>query len=176
MIKQVFLSMTFALVSINSYAALCTQPKSFPANQDEILSFSKETATALFTFKFDDMNTHLRELKPCFSEQGWQSYQNALSASHTLENINKLKLIATATLDSQTIERDPNNLWQVTNVLTVEYKNNTHQASQKLKVMALIADADQELSLLQIKATELSLNDKSDSTTTAQPESNTQQG
>ncbi len=162
MIKRLFSLLGLGLTAPCFAASLCSQPASFPASQAEILDFSKETTTALFTYQYDQMDTHLKDLKPCFSEQGWQSYQNALSASHTVETINKLKLTAKATLESQSVTRDENNLWHVSNLINVEYKNSTHFAKQKLKIEALIADADQELSLLQIKATELNISDEGD--------------
>lgn len=157
--KRIILALSLFLPLCAISASPCPQPDNFPANEAEVLEFNESAMGAVFSFKFDKMKSHLENLKTCFSDEGWQSYQKALKKSETLENIEKLKLNGKASVDSQTIKRDENNLWVVTSFLSIEYQNKTHFAKQKLKVVSLIADADKELKLLQLKASEISIND-----------------
>lgn len=116
----------------------------FPANQTQITrpilsNWAEHAAMQAFDFNYDTIDAQLATLKTCFTDQGWQSYQDALKQSKNVIAIKSQHFIVSSHLDGElTIANVKENQWKVSLPMQVVYQNDKQKLTQLLKVDLLI--------------------------------------
>lgn len=93
------------------------------------------------SFAFDHMNltNQLMALKVCYTDQGWQSFNNALQKSGNMNAIQTQKLNVSSLIDGQTtINEMKENQWKVTVPLNVVYQNDKEKLTQSLTIDLMV--------------------------------------
>ena len=115
-----------------------------PADQNNIApsvinAWTRHAATKAFNFNSATLDQQLEELKACFTETGWQGYEEALQQSGNIDAIKSQNLTVSSQPDGA-IEVNPvkENQWKANIPLEVVYQNNKEKLTQKLMVNMLI--------------------------------------
>ncbi len=93
------------------------------------------------SFDFDHVNIaqQLTNLRPCYTEQGWQSFNEALNKSGNLSAIRTQKLMVASTVDGNIAVTDlKENQWRASVPLQVTYQNEKQKLTQLLTVDLII--------------------------------------
>ncbi|STX52202.1 IcmL-like protein [Legionella busanensis] len=93
------------------------------------------------SFDFDHVNIaqQLTNLRPCYTEQGWQSFNEALNKSGNLSAIRTQKLMVASTVDGNIAVTDlKENQWRASVPLQVIYQNEKQKLTQLLTVDLII--------------------------------------
>jgi hypothetical protein len=108
-----------------------------------------------FDFNSQELDQQLEKLKPCFTEQGWQSFYDALKASGNLEAIKSQNLSVSCQIDGKlNINSVKENQWKVIIPLQVVYQNDKEKITQLLSVELLVGRrASGNLGIMQVIAT-----------------------
>ncbi len=117
-------------------------------------TWAKNAAIQLFTFNNTQLTEQLKELKFCFTDQGWQGFNTAFEKSGNLDAIKTRQLSVSATQEGQiTMEASKDNQWKINVPLHVIYKNKDNKIDQMLAVSLLITRKPSgDLGILQIIA------------------------
>ena len=111
---------------------------------------------ALRSFDFNDTNidTRLGALKPCFTDQGWQSFNQALLQSGNIDAIKSQHLNVSAQRSGKiVIDANKENQWRITIPLQVVYQNDQQRLTQQLIVNLLVGrQISGDLGILQMIA------------------------
>ena len=104
-----------------------------------LLGWAGKAAVQTFEFNPTTINEQLEKLKNCFTDQGWQSYYDALVQSGNLESIKTHLLNVTSKVDGD-IKINPikDNQWKITLPMKVLYQNDKESFKQDLSVDLLI--------------------------------------
>ena len=85
------------------------------------------------------MDTQLEKLKPCFTDQGWQGFHDALDKSGNINAIKTQNVTVTSHIDGEVkINPVKENQWKVTLPMTILYQNDKEKLNQQLSVDLLI--------------------------------------
>ena len=119
-----------------------------------VLQWGQKAAQQTFTFTPSMIDTQLNVLKACFTEQGWQSFNDALTKSGNLDAIKKENLTVSNMLEGQaTITAEKNNLWKVIVPIQVIYQNDKEKIAQSLTINLTIGrKVSGDLGIMQIVA------------------------
>lgn len=111
-----------------------------PRVDESIVSTWTERAIMqAFDLNYVDIDTQLGALKPCFTDQGWQGFNDALLQSGNIKAIKAQQLTVSSQMDGAlTITSSKENLWKVTIPLQVVYQNNKEKLTQRLTIDLLI--------------------------------------
>ncbi|MGQ3888816.1 DotI/IcmL family type IV secretion protein [Legionella sp. CNM-1927-20] len=93
------------------------------------------------SFDFDHVNIaqQLANLRPCYTDQGWQSFNEALNKSGNLSAIRTQKLMVASTVDGNITVTDlKENQWRASVPLQVVYQNEKQKLTQLLTVDLII--------------------------------------
>ncbi len=114
-----------------------------------------ENAT-LRAFDYNDTNidAQLGALKPCFTDQGWQGFNEALLQSGNIDAIKSQHLSVSAQINGRVaIDASKENQWKVTMPLQVVYQNDKQRLTQQLIISILIGrQTSGDLGILQMIA------------------------
>ena len=132
-----------------------------------IMKWAEKAAEQSFTFEYSKLNAQLDALKACFTDQGWQSFDDALKKSGNLNAITTQQLVVSAMTDGQaTVTENKSNEWKVTVPLQVVYQNKQQKLTQSLTVDVLVGrKISGDLGILQV----LAQPKKAPETTASQP-------
>lgn len=130
--------------------------------QETLLKWSEKAAIQTFNYNSENIDTKLNDLKKCFTDQGWQGYNDALTKSGNLDAIKSQKLTVSSQVNgSPQISTMENNKWQIKVPLQVVYQNDKEKLTQLLSVNMLISrKASGELGISQIIAAPQANKDK----------------
>lgn len=108
-----------------------------------------------FEFNARDLDTQLEQLKPCFTEQGFQSFYDALKASGNIDEIKAQNLTISSQVNGKlSITPIRDNQWKVIIPLQVIYQNDKQKITQLLLVELLVGRrAAGNLAIMQVIAT-----------------------
>ncbi|KTD21882.1 DotI/IcmL family type IV secretion protein [Legionella londiniensis] len=117
-------------------------------------AWSKQAVIQAFDFNSATIDQQLEQLKACFTETGWQGYQEALQQSGNIDAIKSQNLTVSSQIDGEiNINPVKENQWKATIPLEVVYQNNKEKLTQKLMVNMLIGrKMTGELGIMQIIA------------------------
>lgn len=104
-------------------------------DQALVQKWSGNATVKAFDFDFKVIDDQLKSLKPCFTEQGWQSFNDALQKSGNLKAIKSEKLMVSSMIDGQiTINPIKENQWKISLPLQVVYQNEKEKLNQPLTI------------------------------------------
>ena len=123
--------------------------------QSLISTWAGKAAVQSFDFTPATIDVQLGELKPCFTEQGWQSFNDALQKSGNINAIKTQHLTVSSQIDG-TVKVNPvkDNQWKVTVPMQVVYQNDKEKLTQQLDIDLLVGrKTSGDLGIMQIIAT-----------------------
>jgi hypothetical protein len=120
-----------------------------------ITTWGEKAALQSFSFTGADIQNQLTNLKPCYTEQGWKSFNEALQKSGNLDSIKSQGLNVSAQKEGEiTTNSIKDNQWKVTLPIQVVYQNEKEKITQRLNVSILIGRKPTgELGIMQMIAT-----------------------
>lgn len=131
------------------------QPGTGPVTEDTVALWSKNASIQAFNFLPETIDTQLEKLKTCFTGEGWQSFQDALTQSGNLSAIKDQKLSVKGIIDGQVkISVVKENQWKAIIPMQITYQNDKDKLVQILSIELLIGrKTTGELGIMQIIAT-----------------------
>lgn len=110
-----------------------------PINPELIKKWAAQAAEQAFTLNYTQLDSQLKQLRACFTSQGWKSFQDALTRSGNITAIKTQSLtISAMTHGTQSINEIKPNEWKVSLPLQVIYQNKEQKLVQELNVDCLI--------------------------------------
>lgn len=120
-----------------------------------VKTWAEKAAVQSFTFTPAQLDGQISGLQPCFTEQGWSSFNSALQKSGNMDAIKSQNLSVTSKIDdmSQLVELKDSQ-WKVTIPMQVVYQNDKEKVTQSLNVDLMIGrKTSGDLGIMQIIAT-----------------------
>jgi hypothetical protein len=103
--------------------------------QTVISQWAEKAALQSFDFDNATIDKQLAALKSCFTDQGWQSFNDALQKSGNLNAIKSQKLMVSSMLNGKSTSSEmKENQWKVSVPLQVVYQNDKEKLTQSLTV------------------------------------------
>lgn len=123
-------------------------------NNETVIIWSEKAAVQTFSYTSENIDDKIKDLKNCFTDQGFTGYTDALSKSGNVEAIKNQKLSVSSLVDGKTIiNKMEDNKWQLKVPLQVVYQNDKEKLTQLLFIDMLVArKVSGELGILQIIA------------------------
>ena len=123
-------------------------------DQSLISTWSEKAAVQSFDFNAASLDDQLAKLKLCFTDQGWQSFNDALQKSGNLNAIKSQHLTVSSQRDGELkINPVKENQWKITIPLQVVYQNDKEKITQLLAVDLLVGrKVSGDLGIMQIIA------------------------
>lgn len=120
-----------------------------------ITTWAEKATLQSFSFTPTAMQTQLDALKPCFTDQGWRGFNDALQKSGNLESIKTQQLnVSSQASGTPTINTVKDGQWKVTLPVQVVYQNDKEKVTQQLTVDVLIGrKSNGDLGIMQLIAT-----------------------
>ena len=120
-----------------------------------LTTWAQKAALQSFTFSDTKLTEEFAELKSCYTDQGWQGFNNALQKSGNKEAIQSQHLTVTSMADGDVkINPIKDNQWKITVPLQVAYQNDKEKLTQLLTVDLLIGrKVNGDLGIMQMIAT-----------------------
>lgn len=110
-----------------------------PVDQKVLLTWASKAAVQSFEFNPASMDQELAELKSCYTEPGWQGFNDALQKSGNIAAIKNQHLTVSSQVDGNvTINPMKDNQWKVSVPLQVVYQNDKEKLTQLLDIDLLI--------------------------------------
>lgn len=104
-------------------------------DQTVLTTWAKIAATQSFSFNPGTLNQQLEALKACYTEPGWQSFNDALQKSGNLDAIKSQQLTVSSQLNgSIKIDTIQTSQWSITVPMEVVYQNDKEKLMQLLDV------------------------------------------
>ena len=130
-------------------------PATTAIDQAILLIWAQKAAIQSFDFNPIDLDAQIEKLKPCFTDQGWQGFRDALDKSGNLGAIKSQSLTVSSQLEGTTnVISVKENQWKVTVPLQVVYQNDKEKLTQRLFVELLIGrKISGDLGIMQVIAT-----------------------
>jgi len=119
-----------------------------------VMQWAQKAAQQTFDFNPATIDAQLTALKACYTDQGWQSYNDALVKSGNLDAIKQQKLNVSSLLDGQsTITQIKDNQWKVSSPIQVVYQNEKEKIIQSLTINLIVSrKISGDLGIIQIVA------------------------
>lgn len=123
--------------------------------QSLISTWAKKAAVQSFEFNPATIDEELGVLKACYTEQGWQGFNDALQKSGNINAIKTQHLTVNSQVDGEiAITPTKDNQWKVTVPMQVVYQNDKEKLTQLLSVDLLIGrKISGDLGIMQMIAT-----------------------
>jgi len=124
-------------------------------DQSIVKEWTEKAVMQSFDFDYNTIGQQLSALQPCFTDQGWQSFSDALQKSGNMKAITSEKLTVSSMMDGQlTLTEIKDNQWKADMPLQVVYQNEKEKLTQSLTVDLTIGrKTTGELGIMQIIAT-----------------------
>lgn len=126
-----------------------------PLDQSLVMDWAGKAAVQSFDFSPTQIDDQLKKLKTCFTDQGWQGFNDALQQSGNINAIKNQNLSVSSQVDGD-VKFNPvkDNQWKVSVPLQVVYQNDKEKLTQSLAVELLIGrKVSGDLGIMQIIAT-----------------------
>ena len=120
-----------------------------------VSTWAGKAAVQSFEFNPSSIDAELIELKTCYTDQGWQGFNDALQKSGNIESFKTQGLTVSSLVDGE-LKVNPvkDNQWKVSVPLQVVYQNDKEKLTQKLNVDLLIGrKMSGDLGIMQMIAT-----------------------
>ena len=120
-----------------------------------IEAWADQAAIKSFTFEHTTMDNQIAQLKTCFTDQGWQGFNDAMQKSGNLQAIKAHQLNVTSQVQGNVaVQLLKENEWKVTVPLNVVYANKEQKIAQLLTIELLInRKPSGDLGIVQLIAT-----------------------
>jgi hypothetical protein len=120
-----------------------------------LATWVEKAATQSFDFDYNTIDTQLTALKPCFTDQGWLGFNEALQKSGNLNAIRTQQLTVSSMIEAPaTIAEAQENQWKVALPLQVVYQNDKEKLTQHLSIEMIVGKKlSGDLGIMQIIAT-----------------------
>lgn len=117
--------------------------------------WAQKAAIQSFDFNPTDLDMQIDKLKPCFTDEGWKGFREALDKSGNLAAIKSQRLTVSSLLDGKMNSTSvKENQWKVTLPMHVVYQNDKEKLTQLLSVDLLIGRKKSgDLGIMQLIAT-----------------------
>lgn len=124
-------------------------------DQSVISTWAKIAAVQSFDFNPATLDEQLTQLKACFTEQGWQGFNEALQKSGNIDAIKSQHLTVSSQVDGNvSINPVKDNQWKVGVPMQVVYQNEKEKLTQSLSIELLIGRKPTgDLGIMQVIAT-----------------------
>ncbi|MDP1602929.1 MAG: DotI/IcmL family type IV secretion protein [Legionella sp.] len=122
--------------------------------QSLVTQWAEKATQQSFDFDHGTMDQQLTTLKACYTEQGWQSFNDALQKSGNMHAIQTQKLMVNGLVDGKSIITEiKENQWKLTIPLQVVYQNEKEKLTQLLSVDLIVGrKTSGDLGIMQIIA------------------------
>lgn len=119
-----------------------------------VLTWGENAVKQSFDLNPSTLDQQLQDLKECFTDEGWQSYSEALQKSGNINSIRSQQLTVTNDVDGKSsIKPAKENQWNVSIPLKVVYQNNQEKITQMLTVDLLVGrKISGDLGIMQVLA------------------------
>jgi len=139
-------------------------PKTARIESSLVQKWAEKAAQQSFDFNPGTLDNQLNDLKPCYTEQGWQSFYDALQKSGNIKAIKSQNLMVSSLINGTvSISEAKDNQWKVSMPLQVVYQNENEKLTQGLTVDLLVGRKPSgDLGIMQIIASprqEVNIND-----------------
>lgn len=123
-------------------------------DQALLLKWSEKAVQQSFDLDHQHMTQQLTNLKLCYTDQGWKSFNDALEKSGNIDAIKSQKLTVSSMVQSApSVEEVKDNQWKVSLPLQVVYQNDKDKLTQALTVDLIIGrKSSGDLGIMQIIA------------------------
>ena len=123
--------------------------------QSVITTWSEKAVVQSFDFNPATIDDQLAKLKACFTDQGWQSFNDALKKSGNLNAIKSQKLTVSSQTDGElAVSPVKENQWKVVVPVQVVYQNDKEKLTQLLSIDLLVGrKISGDLGIMRITAT-----------------------
>ncbi|RUQ91495.1 DotI/IcmL family type IV secretion protein [Legionella septentrionalis] len=124
-------------------------------NEALLTTWAEKAVVQSFDLDAATLESQLNELQPCFTEQGWQSFNEALKESGNINAIKSQNLTVSSHINgTTTISAVKENQWKATVPVQVVYQNTKEKLTQQLSVELLIGrKTSGDLGIMQMIAT-----------------------
>ena len=121
---------------------------------DLVEHWATQAALQSFHFEATPIAPQLLSLKPCYTDQGWQGFNDAFKKSGNLEAITSRHLTVSSQPKSKiTVQVIKDNQWKTSIPLEIIYQNKDQKLTQSLTVDLLInRKASGDLGIMQLIA------------------------
>lgn len=107
--------------------------------QPLLFTWVKNATLQSFNFEAATLDKQMTDLKNCYTDQGWQGFNDALQKSGNLESIKTQQLSVTSQLDGEpALVETKNNQWKLSLPIQVTYQNSKDKITQNLNVALTI--------------------------------------
>ncbi len=119
-----------------------------------VKQWAEKAVVQSFDFNSTSIDNELLALKSCFTDQGWQGFDQAFNASGNLNAIKKQQLAVSSQLNGKaSVQFVKDNQWKASLPLQVTYQNKEHKLVQALTVDLLISrKSSGDLGIMQLIA------------------------
>ncbi|WP_051555073.1 DotI/IcmL/TraM family protein [Legionella fairfieldensis] len=132
-----------------------------------VLKWAEKAAEQSFEFDHNLLDKQLSALKACYTEQGWQGFNDALEKSGNLNAIKSQQLIVSSMVSGQgKITEGKDNQWKATIPMQVVYQNDKEKLTQSLNINLVVGrKVSGDLGIMQMIAVPVQVNPLPQSTT-----------
>lgn len=131
-----------------------------PANQTSVdmtlvTTWAEKAALQSFSFTPATIQIQLDALKPCYTDQGWKGFNDALQKSGNIDSIKTQQLnVSSQSGGTASINTVKDGQWKVTLPVQVVYQNDKEKVTQQLVVDVLVSrKPNGDLGIMQLVAT-----------------------
>ncbi|MFA5959668.1 MAG: DotI/IcmL family type IV secretion protein [Tatlockia sp.] len=108
-------------------------------DQTVVLKWAQKAAVQSFDFDHTQMDKQLTDLKACYTDLGWQGFNDALQKSGNLNAIKSQQLTVSSMMNGEAkITEVKDNQWKLTLPLQVVYQNAKEKLTQPLTVNLVV--------------------------------------
>ncbi|MBA2657945.1 MAG: DotI/IcmL/TraM family protein [Tatlockia sp.] len=107
--------------------------------QTIVSKWAEKAAEQSFDFDYKSIDEQILKLKACFTDQGWQSFNDALEKSGNLNAIKAQQLTVNSMVNGETkVTELKDNQWKITIPMQVVYQNDKEKLTQPLIVDVIV--------------------------------------
>lgn len=123
--------------------------------QGVVIAWTEKAIIQAFDFDSATIDGQMQKLQSCFTDQGWQGFNNALQKSGNIEAIKTQKLTVSSQLDGKVdVLEVKDNQWKIAVPLQVVYQNDREKVTQLLHLKVTIGrKVSGDLGIMQMVAT-----------------------
>ena len=116
-----------------------TPPQNTHIDQSIVTQWAEKATQQSFDFENESIDKQLAALKACFTDQGWQSFNDALLKSGNLNAIKSQKLAVSSMVNGKSTSSEiKENQWKISIPLQVVYQNDKEKLTQLLTVDLIV--------------------------------------
>lgn len=107
--------------------------------QTVVMKWAEKATEQSFNFDPSKLDKQLEELQACYTEQGWQGYNDALQKSGNLNAIKSQHLMVSSMINGEgKITEIKDNQWKVSLPMQVVYQNDKEKLTQPLTINLVV--------------------------------------